>query len=344
MNTQSKSLRRLGVGLVAAATILTLSMNLQVRPAAVGAGTAVSLELSIGAKAHAFDPVSFVWEKFKHGVLDKVTEFIRKPIDAAKDGLQKLINTAIEKIKTLFSEKVLTPALVWALEKIFPKAEKILAYAQQIVGKVEGWMNIADKYANAVDALIVNNANKFSSVMGEVTTSMDVIQKFNLTMVVDILIVIAKEKAAEYIKSKAIELLDWAYGLIEGPIELGKAAACTAIGSIPFVGGLLRGAADFIITKGLVLLRDKGFAFVAEQAVKLGDMAITAIGDKLKGLAGKVDEKIAPFLDKVKGFISKIAGYIGPIKDAFSKVTAGLNKAQQTVAAMKSKAQTAVGR
>ena len=46
-----------------------------------------------------------------------------------------------------------------------------------------------------------------------------------------------------------------------------------------------------------MLLRDKGFEFVADQAVKLGNMAIDAIGAKLKGLAAKVDTAIAPILD-----------------------------------------------
>lgn len=304
-------------------------------------GASTALSFALGARADAFNPVEFVWDKFRKGVLEKVKDFIQSPVEKAKAGLKKLIDGALSKLQGLFTEHVLGPAIKWALEKIFPNAEKILAYAQQVVGKIDTWMNVADKYASAVDALITGQAQKYAQVIGEVDNAMDVVQRFNVTMVVDILIMIAKEKAGAFIRSKALDFLGKAYAMIEGPINVGKAAACTALGSIPVVGGVIRGAADFVITQGLVFLRDKGFEFVADQAVKLGDKVIDAIGNKLKGLAGKVDTAIAPVLDKVKGFVAKVAGYVGPIKDAFAKVKTGLAAAQKAVAAGKAAAQKA---
>jgi hypothetical protein len=327
-----------GPAAIVAAAVLAFTLNVQ--PAPVGG----AVEVGFVAKAQAFDPVSWVWEKFRKGVLDKVADFIRKPIEAAKKGLQSLVDKALNALKNLFMEKVLGPALNWALEKIFPGAEKFMTYLEQALGKVESLMNAAEKYAEAVDAIIMKNAQKFESVIGQVDSSLDVIHKFNVQMVVDILLSIAKEKADAFIKAKTIELLNKAYSLVETPIELGKIAACTALGSIPVVGGLLRGAADFIITMGLKLLRTKGFEFVAQKAVELANKAIDWIGNKLKGVAAKIDVAIGPVLDKIKGFIDKAMSFVAPIKDAFNKVKSGLMKAKDVMATLKSAAEKAAGK
>jgi hypothetical protein len=338
MKTNRISMRLLGAAAVLSAGLMVTTVDVRVSPTA-----ARPIELSFVAEAHAFDPIGWVWDKFKNGVLDKVFNFIKSPIEKAKNALKSLIDKAINGLKNIFMTKVLAPAAQWALEKIFPGAEKFLAYAQELIGKVDTLMNMADKYAAAVDAIIMKQADRFKSVIGEVDNSMDVIQKFNVSMVVDIAIAYAKEKADSFIKAKTIELLNKAFDLVEGPINMGKAAACSAIGSIPIVGGLLRGAVDFLITQGLALMRTKGFEFIADEAVKLANRVIDAIGSKLKGVAAKVDDFIAPVLDKLKGFIAKVASFVAPIKDAFSKVKNGLMTAQQTLATLKSAAQGAAG-
>jgi hypothetical protein len=337
MRNKKRALHVAGPAAIVAAALFAFTVNFQ--PSPVGG----SVEVGFIAKAQAFDPVGYVWEKFRKGVLEKVADFIRKPIEAAKKGLQSLIDKALASLKNLFMEKVLVPALQWALEKIFPGAEKFMSYVEQALGKVESLMNAAEKYAEAVDAIILKNAQKFESVIGQVDSSLDVIHKFNVQMVVDIALAIAKEKADAFIKAKTIELLNKAYSLVETPIEMGKAAACSAIGSIPIVGGLLRGAADFIITQGLKLLRTKGFEFVADEAVELANKAIDWVGAKLKGVAAKVDVAIGPVLDKIKGFIDKAVSVVAPVKEAFSKVKAGLLKAKDVMASLKAGAQKIVG-
>jgi ElaB/YqjD/DUF883 family membrane-anchored ribosome-binding protein len=312
MKLNRRSARVVASALIVSAALLAFTVNVRVLPGA-------ELRVEIGAPAAAFDPVKWVWEKFRDGVLNKVLDFIKKPIEAAKNGLKALIDKALSGLKALLESKVLIPALVWALPKIFPSADKFFKYVQQIAGKAEMLMATAEKYAAVVDAFVQKNAQKMQQAIGESGSTMDLIQKFNVSMIVDILMNVAREKLLPFIKSKTIDLLNMAFGLIEGPIELGKAAACSAIGSIPIVGGILRGAADFIITEGLKLLRQKGFEFVADKAAELAGKVLDAIGNQLKGLAAKVDDKIAPILDKVKGFLAEAAKYIGPIKEAWAK-------------------------
>lgn len=336
--------KRFGILGVLLAPLLALTLDLQVSPShqAAPASETTAITLSVGAPAAAFDAVGYVWNKFRKGVLGKVKDFIRGPIDAAKRGVKRLIDTAVSKLKTLFTNKVMMPALVFALGKLFPRVEKVLAYVRQVVGKVDHWVNVADKYAAAVDAFIMGQAQKFKQHVGEASNALDVIARVDANMIVNILITIAKEKASAFIKAQAVSLLNKAYQLLEKPIQMGKAAACSAIGSIPLVGGVLRGAADLIITQGLALLRDKGFDFVANEAVTLGNRALDAIGKQLLGVAVRVDRTIAPVLDKVKGFISRVAAFIAPLRKAFTKVKAGLNAATKTVGTLRASAQASV--
>jgi phage-related protein len=307
--------------LAAAAVAFTLTVRAPApgKPAAVG----------FVAQASAFDPVKYVWEKFRDGVLKKVVDLIRRPIEKAKEGLKALIDKAKQALQKVFESDVIIPALIWAIPKIFPKAEKFLDYVRQVVGAIDKLTAMAQKYRAAIDALIQGNKDKYQEALAGINSSADLIQNFNVSLVVDILIVAAKENAPQFIKAKTIELLDKAYSLIEAPINAGKAAACAAIGSIPIVGGILSGAADFIITEGLKLLRKIGFEFVANKAAELANKAIDAIGRKLKGLAANVDSKIAPILDKVKGFLKEAEKYVAPLKAAYAKVKMGLEMASK---------------
>jgi hypothetical protein len=307
---------------VVAVALLAFSVTLRVGP-----GTKPTLSLL--PQAEALDVVKIAWEKFREKVLNKVVEFIKSPVEHAKQGLKALIDGALKLLQKAFESDVILPALIWALPKVFPGAQKFLDYVRQIMGSIDRLTAMAQKYTAVVDALIQKNKDKFGQAMADVNNSMDFVQKFNVSMVIDILIAAAKEKAPPFIKSKTIELLDKAFSFVEAPIDAGKSAATAALGSIPIVGGLISGAADFVLTEGIKLIRQKGFEFIANKAVELANKAIDAIGQQLKGAAAAVDEKIKPVLDMVKGFLKEIEPYLAPLKTAYNKLKAGLEMANK---------------
>ena len=65
MNWNRKSLRLAGPAAIVAAAMLVSTVNVRTAP---GTGT---VEVSLASQASAFDPVSYVWDKFKTGVLEK---------------------------------------------------------------------------------------------------------------------------------------------------------------------------------------------------------------------------------------------------------------------------------
>jgi hypothetical protein len=141
-----------------------------------------------------------------------------------------------------------------------------------------------------------------------------------------------KGKIQEFVKGKTIDLLDMAYGLVEVPINAGKAAALGAISSIPFVGGVLSGVCDVIITQGLKLLREAGFSFVAEQAAKLAGMVVDKIGGYLIKGAAWADNKLQPIVAKVKPLIDKAMEFVKGVKDKWFMLRDKLKQAGQMLA------------
>src|SRR5256885_9183326 len=110
----------------------------------------------------------------------------------------------------------------------------------------------------------------------------------------------------------------------------------SAIGSIPIVGGVIAGAADFIITQGLRLLRSKGFEFVGDQAAKLADGALDRVGRALKsGVAAGLDRTLAPLVARVQALLARAEKEIAPLRAAFARVDTELAKAKAVLAAAK---------
>ncbi len=326
-----------GPAAIVAAALLVSTVT--VRPAPAGRG----IEVTVVAKAAAFDPVGYVWRVFRDKVLRKVFDFIRRPFERAKAKLQSIIHSAIEKAKAFLKDRVIAPAMRWALEHIFPAADKILTYVQQKMGDVDNLMKTGEHYAAAVDAAIMGKLAPYKEAMGGVSSTMELIQKFHVSMVVDVLVQVAKEKIDPFIKSKVLDVLNWAWGIIEGPIMTAKAAVVSLVTAIPIVGGVLAAGLDLLLTKGLQMLKDKGFAFIQEKAVELGNKAIDWIGSKLRGVAARADDKIAPILDRIRGFVAKAEGVVAKVKDAFARVNAGLDKARSTLNQLRAKAQGLAG-
>src|SRR5437867_13312207 len=115
-----RAIQRIGRPLaLTAAVAIALTATVRVSP-----GPERTVSVGFVAQAAAFDPVGYVWDKFRDGVLNKVVDFIKSPIESAKKGLQALIDKALAGLQKIFESEVIIPALIWAIPKIFPDADK----------------------------------------------------------------------------------------------------------------------------------------------------------------------------------------------------------------------------
>jgi hypothetical protein len=158
-----------------------------------------------------------------------------------------------------------------------------------------------------------------------------------LVDIVGKLIEYGKERLGEFIRAKTVELLDKAYGLVETPIMIGKTAVVNAIRAIPFVGGVLGGAVDFLLTQGLKLLREMGFKWVGDKAAELvGKIFETKIAKKieawvLKG-AAKLDGYLQPVMDKIKPYLKEALKAAGVVQEKWFILRDKLRKAGEILA------------
>jgi len=120
--------------------------------------------------------------------------------------------------------------------------------------------------------------------------------------------------------------------MVEGPINAGKAAAVAGIGSIPFVGGVLAGAADSVITEGLKTLRKMAVDFVINEVVKFVTPFLNTVAGFLKQQGARAEAWLQPILDALKPIVASIQEKIGPAVAAYEGLAANLAKARETVA------------
>jgi hypothetical protein len=333
----TKQMRKLAAAVaVASVTALTFAVNIQVAPPAAPSDTA-AISVHLGAPpAHAFikklwgkvkDTFQKIWKKFIKPIGQKILDFIKKPMEKAKEKMKAIIDKAKKGLTKLLENKVLMTAIAFVLPKVIPGFDKIVKFVQQVMGKIERLTALASKYAGVVDAWVQGNKEKFKLAVGEASSTMDIVQKIDAVGVVTIVIELIKDKLLPFVRSKTIDLLEKVFSFIEVPINAARTAIASALGSIPFVGWALSGAVDVIINLGLKFLRSKGFEFVADQAAKLVGKLVDKVGGWLKKQAAKLDAnpKFVKFFDKVKGFIAKAAKMFEKVKGAFSKVKGVLN-------------------
>ena len=282
------------------------------------------------------DLLKWVWETMRTKLLKPVGDFFKGLFDKAKAAMKKLVDKALGALKGIFESKVLQPAIEWALGKILPGGQatldKVKAFVQRILGKVQALVDRGNEFAETVQALAEKNVAKYQAAFAKFEAGLTKWTNITLADIAAQLVEMVKGKIQEFVKGKTIDLLDMAYGLVEVPINAGKAAALGAIATIPFVGGLLSGAADVIITQGLKMLREMGFNFVGEQAAKLAGMVVDKIGGYLIKGAAWADNKLQPIVAKVKPLIDKAMEFVKGVKDKWFMLRDKLKQAGQMLA------------
>jgi uncharacterized protein YoxC len=282
------------------------------------------------------DLLKWVWESMRDKLLKPVGDYFKGLFDKAKAAMQQLVDKALGSLKGIFETKVLQPAVEWALGKILPGGQatldKVKGFVQRILGKVQSLVERGNEFAETVQALAERNVAKYQAAFAKFEAGLNKWTNITLADIATRLVEMVKGKIQEFVRAKTIDLLDMAYGLVETPINAGKAAALGAISSIPFVGGVLSGAADVIITQGLKALREAGFNFVAEQAAKLAGIVVDKIGGYLVKGAAWADTKLQPIVAKVKPLIDRAMEFVQGVKDKWFKLRDKLRQAGELLA------------
>jgi hypothetical protein len=283
--------------------------------------------VSIGPLAHAGlldDPIGHLWSFLRENVLAKVAEFVTAPIESAKQGLMAVIQKAIESVSNLFMEHVIQPAIRWALEKVFPGGEAGLAKMRSAIsrffGTVDGAIERVASLAEAALAVAEGNPARLRTAQEKLEAFLEKLKGLNLQTLVGILMPIAREKLEQFVRGKTIELLDGASALVEAPLEAGKTAAVTALGSIPVVGGVVAGVADGLITYGLGELRKAAFGFVGQRAAELASSALDRLSAALTQGAAVGDAWLEPAYQVLRAALSQAQSYIGPILATYERI------------------------
>jgi hypothetical protein len=181
--------------------------------------------------------------------------------------------------------------------------------------------------AAVMTAIQANDAAAYRDAMSKFEAGLVEWTTIKLEDIVASLVESLRGKITEFVKARVLDLLDKGFSLIERPIELGKNAALSAIASIPVAGGMLRGAADVIITQGLKLLRSMGFQFVAGKAAELAGKAVDALTPFLLKGAAALDEKLKPIVEKMKPYLQEALKLVGGVRDEWFKLRDKLREA-----------------
>lgn len=288
------------------------------------------------------DLLKWVWEQMRDKLLKPVGDYFKGLIDKAKAALDGLVKKALAGLQGVFMDKVIAPAMKFAFEKLFPNGqkalEKIKDIAQRILGKAERVAAQADAFAETVQAFAEKNMAKYEAGLAKFDSALDKWTSITLADLAGQLVEWAREKVEQFVRGKTVELLSKAYELVEGPINLGKTAALSAISSIPFCGGAIAGAADVVITMGLKLLRSEGFKFIANKAGELAGKAVDWVGSFLVKGAGALDAKIQPVIQPiiamVKPWVEKALGMVTQVKDKWKMLRTKLGQAKSTLAGL----------
>jgi hypothetical protein len=280
------------------------------------------------------DPVGYLWRLLRDKILQPAIKFFSEPIEAAKRALADLVEKAKNEAGKVLQEQVLVPAIKWAVNKIFGNNafERLMGIAQRILGNVDKMLAQAEAVQAAFKALAEKNLQKFDQVMGQVKGHIDQLKEMRVSGLINAVVDYAQGRLTEFIRAKATDLLNSALNMVEGPINAGKAAAVAGIGSIPFVGGVLAGAADFVITEGLKTLRKMAVDFVINEVVKFVTPFLNTVAGFLKQQGARAEAWLQPILDALKPIVASIQEKIGPAVAAYEGLAANLAKARETVA------------
>jgi hypothetical protein len=282
------------------------------------------------------DLLEFVWKQFRDKLLGPVKDFFRNMIEKAKAAMEKLVDAAKQKLGEVFQAKVIVPALAWAIENLLPGGKEALSrikvFVQRLLGKAESLAARQEELAAVTEALAGGDPSAYRVAMSKFEAGLNQWTNITLPDIVTQLIGDIRERIVEFVQGKTVDLLEMAYSVVEKPIELGKNAALSAIATIPFVGGLLRGAADFVITNGLKLLRSLGFQFVASKAAELAGKAVDALTPYLVRGAGALDAKLRPIVDRFKPYLDEAMKLVGGVRDEWFKLRDKLKEAGQRLA------------
>ena len=145
----------------------------------------------------------------------------------------------------------------------------------------------------------------------------------------------AEDRLELFIRAKATGLINGAFRMVETPINIGKAAVCASVGWIPFVGGVLSGAADYLITEGLVKLREIIIEFVVGKILEFVNPMVEKLAAVLKDGGAKAEEFLQPVFDAVKPVLADIQARIDRVLAAETALSANLAKARATIASVK---------
>jgi hypothetical protein len=282
------------------------------------------------------DLLSWVWNTMKDKLLHPVGDFFKNMIEKAKQAVQALVDKAKQALEGIFNGQVIIPALVWAFENIFPGGKEMLAklrnFVERILGKAEALTARGNEFTEVVQALADRNLERYQAAMSKFEAGLTQWTNINLEQLAGQLVEYAKDRILEFVRSKTVDLLEKAYSLVERPIELGKTAALSAISTIPFVGGVLSGAADVVITLGLKMLRDLGFKFVADKVAELAGKAVDAVGGYLVRGAAALDSKLQPILAKIRPFLNQALEVANGVKTKWFTLRDKLKQAGELLA------------
>jgi hypothetical protein len=276
------------------------------------------------ARAGLLDnPVQWVWENTQKPLLDKIKESIMAPIEAAKAKLQAIIESAKKALEDLFMENVILPGLRWAIERIIPGGAEGLKKVQnaiaRYIGKIDAMIERAESIADAALAIVERSPTRLRSAGEKLEGVIEKLKSLNLQKLVEIVVGIWSEKLAQFVKSKAIQLLEKAWQLIEKPINAGKQMAIAAVGSIPFCGGVLSGVVNVLVTSGLKFLRNAVFEFVGNKAAELATTGLQKVGEWIAKGAGAVDRWLEPIRNAMRPLLDKALEMLKPLLATYTK-------------------------
>jgi len=185
--------------------------------------------------------------------------------------------------------------------------------------------------AAVMQALQAGDAAAYRTAMAQFESGLNAWTNVGLKEIVTGFIDDLRLKLTELVKGRTVDLLNKAFQLVEQPIEAGKKAALAAISAIPGVGGMLRGAADVVLTQGLSLLRSMGFEMVGLKAAQLAQKALTDLSPFLIKGASALDSALQPVVRKMKPYFDAALKQVQGVRAEWFKLRDKLRKAGESL-------------
>jgi phage-related protein len=259
---------------------------------------------------------------------------LKKLIDGVKNGMKngidKVVKPLVAKARDFILNTVMKPAIS-ALGGILSKEiDKVVErVAANILGRTEGVRGQLDKLGGIIEA-VASGEQGINDKLAGFNMSIDTLGKDVVNFAVDYGLGWLRGKAVTFVMGKIQKLMDKVWSWAYKGVSIARNAVQGAVGTIPFVGGVLAATLGLLIDEGWNLLKGKVDEFIETAVNNLADSAMGAAKNMLSGLTGKAGGALQGLVNALRGPLqtisNKVKERVMPILEKYRAVVSRLQK------------------